>query len=47
MEYEKATVEIIYFSNEDIITTSGNDEYICGAWANQNGVPCAYGLTRI
>lgn len=26
MEYQQANVEIIYFNNEDVIATSGNEE---------------------
>lgn len=51
-KYIKAEAEIIRFSNEDIICTSGGGEeivdnvYVCQAWANQNNVPCSFSLTR-
>ena len=42
MTYEKATAEVVYFDNSDVITTSGGG---CITWSNQNGVACHYGLT--
>ena len=50
-KYIKAEAEIIRFSNEDVICTSGGEEivddvYVCQAWANQSGVPCSFNLTK-
>ena len=45
--YKKAVAEVVLFDNRDVITTSGEAENggnVC-AWANQNDVPCYYGLT--
>lgn len=42
LTYEKATAEIVYFDNSDVITTSGGG---CLTWSNQNGVACHFGLT--
>ena len=40
-KYEKATAEVTYFDNSDVIATSGR-EY--GAWSSQNGYVCHGGL---
>lgn len=39
MKYEKATAEVTYFDNSDVITTSG-----CVTWSSQNGHECHGGL---
>lgn len=46
MVYEKATAEIVYFDNSDVITTSGEETTGCQTWSNQNGAVCYYGLTN-
>ena len=47
LTYEKATAEIVYFDNNDVITTSGEDGGDgCLTWSNQNGSACYFGLTN-
>lgn len=43
--YQKATAQVVRFSNEDIITTSGGNN--CESWSNQNGVSCHFNLTAV
>lgn len=52
-KYEKASADVVYFDNSDVITTSGNsgtgdgpgEGTGCVTWSNQNGVGCYFGLT--
>ncbi len=39
--YQKATAEVIYFDNSDVITASG-----CETWSSQNGYECHGGLQQ-
>ncbi|GJN64227.1 hypothetical protein [Faecalibacterium gallinarum] len=47
--YEKASAEVIRFSNSDVITTSGvnGGGTSCGHWSNQNHVSCYYDLGEV
>ena len=42
-KYEKATAEVTYFDNSDVITTSGGTSSGNG-WSSQNGHVCHGGL---
>lgn len=41
LTYEKASAEVVYFDNSDVVMTSG-----CQTWSNQNGKACYFGLTE-
>lgn len=45
-KYEKATAEVTYFDNSDVITTSGGTSSGngCVVWSSQNGHVCHGGL---
>lgn len=47
--YEKASAEVIRFSNSDVITTSGvnGGGTSCGHWSNQNHVSCYFDLGEV
>lgn len=51
--YEKASAEVIRFSNSDVITTSGVNGGVngggtsCGHWSNQNHVSCYFDLGEV